>query len=264
MNEFKGKIIVVTGGANGIGRCIVEEFLSLHAFVAFMDIDETAGKILAQKHGDNVLFVCGDVTKEGDLVRFSQEVIRKFGKVDYLINNACSGNGGILSQMGFDAFNQVLFSKITAPYTLTKLFMPHFGDGATVVNIASTRAQQSQQDTESYTAANGGMVALTHALSVSLANRVRVNAISPGWIDTTKYQSSTSVYEPSKEDKLQHPVGRIGHPVDIFNMVKFLCSDASGFITGQNFTVDGGMSKLMVYHGDEGWMLNESEIAEKM
>jgi NAD(P)-dependent dehydrogenase (short-subunit alcohol dehydrogenase family) len=129
---------------------------------------------------------------------------------------------------------------------LAKLLLPYFNSSASIVNISSTRFNMSQPDSESYTAAKGGITALTHALAVSLSGRVRVNSISPGWIDT-----SNSAF--SIEDNAQHPAGRIGRPADIAKMVLFLCSEAGSFITGENITVDGGMSKLMIYHGDNGW-----------
>lgn len=259
MGEFKDKVIVITGGANGIGRCLVEEFVKLGSKVIFMDIDKVAGEKLVNMVGENATFFSGDVMIETDLQAFTSKVISIYKNVDVLINNACAGSGGILSNKSFDDFNAVLISKIAAPYELTKNLKAAFNPKASIINIASTRANQSQKDTESYTAANGGMVALTHALSVSLAPDVRVNAISPGWIDTSDYQLDAQKYVASSCDKMQHPVGRIGHPLDIFEMVKFLSSKSAGFITGQNFTVDGGMSKVMIYHGDEGWRYESEE-----
>ena len=124
--------------------------------------------------------------------------------------------------------------------------MPYFAPGASVINISSSRDRMSQPETESYTAAKGGISALTHALAVSLAGRVRVNSVSPGWID-----NSYAVYEGA--DALQQPAGRVGNPLDIANMVLYLCSDMAGFITGENICIDGGMTRLMIYHGDHGW-----------
>lgn len=163
---------------------------------------------------------------------------------------------GILTGCGFDDFNYVLKLGVTAPYMLSLLFKKYFNNGAAIVNISSTRAFMSQPDTESYTAAKGGISALTHALSVSLSGRVRVNCISPGWIDTSAFQD-TEIDDPqfSSEDLSQHPAGRIGLPKDIAKAVLFLCSEDASFITGQNITIDGGMTKQMVYHGDHGWIL---------
>ncbi len=139
---------------------------------------------------------------------------------------------------------------VTAPFYLAKLFAEHFAPGGSIVNISSSRDRMSQPGTESYTAAKGGISALTHALAVTLAGRVRVNSVSPGWIDT-----SYKEYEGA--DAVQQPVGRVGNPKDIANTVLFLCSDKAGFITGENICVDGGMTKLMIYHGDNGWKLEE-------
>ncbi|MBO5593945.1 MAG: SDR family oxidoreductase [Prevotella sp.] len=151
----------------------------------------------------------------------------------------------------YEQFQYALNVGVTAPFYLTKLFMPHFAEGAAIVNISSSRDRMSQPQTESYTAAKGGIAALTHALAVSLAGKVRVNSISPGWIDTT----GTDFDGP---DAIQQPVGRVGNPMDIANMVLYLCSDKAGFITGENICIDGGMTRQMIYHGDNGWKLELS------
>jgi NAD(P)-dependent dehydrogenase (short-subunit alcohol dehydrogenase family) len=235
---FSDKIAVITGGANGIGRCIVEEFLKAGAKVAVID--------KADEPVQCDLYFRGDIADEHILFEFVDEVVTKFGGIDYLINNACLSRGGVLSGCSYDDFLYIQKVGVLAPYMLTKLFLPYFKTGAAIVNISSTRAFMSQPDTESYTAAKGGISALTHALAVSLAGKVRVNAISPGWIDTANNSFP-------KADHAQHPVGRVGKPVDIAKTVLFLCSDESGFITGEIITIDGGMTKLMIYHGDNGW-----------
>ena len=160
---------------------------------------------------------------------------------------------GILSGCSYEDFNEVLRVGIAAPYMLTKLLLPYFNENAAIVNISSTRAFQSQQDTESYSAAKGGITALTHALAVSLAGRVRVNSIAPGWIDTGSTYDEHYVAEYKEVDKYQHPSKRVGHPMDIARAVFFLCDEKNSFINGQNITVDGGMSKLMIYTEDYGW-----------
>lgn len=257
--NFHGKVCVVTGGANGIGRCIVEEFLSAGANVAFIDIDAASGQRLLSRHGnDKALFVHGDITEESVLTNFAEKVIARFHHVDYLINNACISKKGILSGCSYSDFNYVLKLGIAAPYYLTKLFSNDFAQGACVVNISSTRALMSQEDTESYTAAKGGISALTHALAVSLSVRVRVNSISPGWIDTGAYQQENDpLSEQTLSDQKQHPAGRIGTPLDIAKTAMFLCSDDAGFITGENIVVDGGMTRLMIYHNDNGWSFQQ-------
>ncbi len=235
--DYKNKVAVITGGSNGIGKCIVEAFRLSGAFVAVIDKSDNAP--------DCDLFYYGDIAEEAILKDFSYKVIEKYGNIDYLINNACLSRGGIFD-CDYEDFLYVQKVGVVAPFMLTKLFLTHFNTGAAIVNISSTRAFQSQSNSESYTAAKGGITALTHALAVSLGGKVRVNAISPGWIDTTD-----SMFEGA--DNSQHPAGRVGKPADIARMVMFLCSEQSGFITGENITIDGGMSKLMVYHGDHGW-----------
>jgi NAD(P)-dependent dehydrogenase (short-subunit alcohol dehydrogenase family) len=177
-------------------------------------------------------------------------VVERFGRVDYLVNNALPVMLGI-DTCSYEQFQYALSVGVTAPFYLSKLFLPHFAEGAAIVNISSSRDRMSQPQTESYTAAKGGIAALTHALAVSLAGKVRVNSISPGWIDTTG-----TFYDGP--DAIQQPVGRVGNPMDIANMVLYLCSDKAGFITGENICIDGGMTRQMIYHGDNGWKLELS------
>ena len=231
---FEHKVAVVTGGANGIGKAIAESFERHGAKVCVIDI------------ADNPYFI-GDIGKKDTLEAFAQKVLNECGHVDFLINNAPPLMRGI-DKCSWEEFNCALTVGVTAPFYLTKLFAPHFAPGASVVNVSSSRDRMSQRQTESYTAAKGGISALTHALAVSLAGKVRVNSISPGWIDT-----AYAVYEGP--DAYQQPAGRVGNPMDIANMVLYLCSDAAGFITGENIAIDGGMTHLMVYHNDCGWTL---------
>lgn len=232
--DFENKVAVVTGGAHGIGKCICEEFAEAGAKVCLIDIRENE-------------YFRGDLADKTTLERFAQKVIQDFGHIDYLINNAAPFSGGIDS-ISYEDFEYALKVGVTAPFYLSKLFKPYFRDGASIINISSSRDRMSQPQTESYTSAKGGIAALTHALAVSLAGKVRVNSISPGWIDT-----AYTVYEGP--DASQHPDGRVGNPKDIANMVLFLCSDKAGFITGENICIDGGMTKQMIYHGDNGWIL---------
>lgn len=258
--NFENKICVVTGGANGIGLCIVNEFAIKGAKVAFIDLDKTAGeKALAsiKAGGAEGLFYWGDIAEKETLENFAGQVIETYGRVDYLINNACLSRKGIISGCDYEDFNYVLKVGVTAPYMLAKLFQHHFGSGGAIVNISSTRKLMSQQDTESYTAAKGGISALTHALAVSLAGKVRVNSISPGWIDVSANYDASFESKHSPADKLQHPARRVGKPLDITRVVMFLCDDENEFITGENITVDGGMTKLMIYSGDYGWEYGE-------
>lgn len=250
------KIAIVTGGANGIGRCITEELLKAGAVVACIDTDAEAGRRLEERYGtERLFFYQGDIAERQVIEDFAAMVVSRFGHVDYLINNACISKKGLLSDCSYEDFEYVQRIGVTAPYYLTLQLKDHFARGASIVNISSSRERMSQPDTESYTAAKGGIGALTHGLSVSLAGRARVNAISPGWIDTTACHGTGGGEAPvhSEPDRLQHPAGRVGAPPDIAAMVLFLCSDAAGFITGENITIDGGMGRLMIYHGDEGW-----------
>ena len=238
MFDFKDKIAVITGGARGIGKCIADQFLAAGATVCVIDIL------------DNAYFV-GDLADKATLERFARQVIADYGRVDYLINNAAPKSCGITS-CTYEDFEYAQRVGVTAPFYLSKLFSPHFAEGASIINISSSRDRMSQPETESYTAAKGGISALTHAMAVSLAGKVRVNSISPGWID-----NSYTVYEGA--DALQQLVGRVGNPLDIANMVLFLCSDKAGFITGENICIDGGMTRQMIYHGDFGWKLDQNE-----
>ena len=235
MYDFDKKVAVITGGVNGIGKCISEEFMKQGAEVCIID----------KADGDHFV---GDISDKDILERFAKYVITKYGHIDYLINNALPLMKGI-NECSYEEFQYAMAVGVTAPFYLSKLFMPYFSNGGSIINISSSRDRMSQPQTESYTAAKGGISALTHALAVSLAGKVRVNSISPGWIDT-----ECKIYEGA--DALQQPCGRVGNPLDIANMVLFLCSDKAGFITGENICIDGGMTKLMVYHGDNGWNLS--------
>ncbi len=235
MTNFHNKIIVVTGGAQGIGKCICDEFRKTGATVCAIDLQPGC-------------YFRGDIAEESTLAAFAAKVIADHGHVDVLVNNALPIMKGI-DECTYEEFNYALQVGVTAPFYLTKLFAPYFASGASIINISSSRDRMSQPQTESYTAAKGGIAALTHALAVSFAGKVRVNSISPGWIDT-----AYTVYEGP--DATQQPAGRVGNPMDIANMVLFLASEKAGFITGENICIDGGMTRQMIYHGDNGWRLD--------
>lgn len=233
-HTFKDKVVIVTGGANGIGKCIADEFRAGGATVYVIDKQE----------GNHYV---GDIAKKEVLEAFVSEIVGKHEKVDIIVNNALPLTRGI-DECTYEEFQYALSVGVTAPFYLVKLLKSHLAAGASIVNISSSRDRMSQPQTESYTTAKGGIAALTHALAMTLAGQARVNSISPGWIDT-----AYTLYDGA--DAVQQPVGRVGNPKDIANMVLFLCSEKAGFITGENICIDGGMTKQMIYHGDHGWKL---------
>lgn len=236
--EYKGKIVVITGGAHGIGKATKEAFEEREAIVEVIDTSS----------GNHYV---GDISNKETIEDFADYVIKRHDRVDYLINNAPPLMKGI-NKCSYEEFDYALKVGVTAPFYLSKLFAKHFGDDACIINLSSSRDRMSQPQTESYTAAKGAIAALTHAIAVSFAGKVRVNSISPGWIETgeEKYKGA---------DVFQQPVGRVGNPMDIANMILFLCSEKAGFITGENICIDGGMTKQMIYHGENGWSL-ESDV----
>lgn len=234
--RFKNKVVVVTGGAHGIGQAIVEDFRKEGAVVEV--IDKTPGT-----------YFVGDIGNKETLEAFSSYVLEKHSHIDYLINNALLIMKGI-DECSYEEFQYALSVGVTAPFYLTKLFKDSFNKDAVIVNISSSRDRMSQDNTESYTAAKGGIAALTHALMMSLRGHVRVNSISPGWINT-----HGNTY--TGPDAYQQPTGRVGKPQDISSMVLFLCSPQASFINGENICIDGGMTKQMIYHEDAGWYLED-------
>lgn len=233
--QFKNKVVVITGGAGGIGKCIADEFIAAGANVYVIDIVE----------GNHFV---GDIAYKETLEAFANHILQHHNEVNYIINNAPAPFIGI-NECSFEEFQYALNVGVTAPFYLVKLLMPYLAKDASIINISSSRDRMSQPQSESYTAAKGGIAALTHSLAVSLAGRARVNSISPGWIDTGGNAFS-------RADTLQHPANRVGIPIDIAHMVLFLCSDKAGFITGENICIDGGMTRQMIYHGDHGWNLD--------
>ena len=230
--EFENKVVVITGGAHGIGKATKEAFEAEGAIVEVIDI----------RDGNHYV---GDISKKEELEAFASYVINKHGHVDFLINNALPIMRGI-DECAYEDFEYAMAVGVTAPFYLSKLFKDYFAKGACIINMSSSRDRMSQPQTESYSAAKGGIAALTHSLAVSLAGKVRVNSISPGWIET-----GDNIYDGP--DAMQQLVGRVGNPMDIANMILYLCSEKAGFISGENICIDGGMTKLMIYHGEHGW-----------
>lgn len=237
MNKDKNKVAVITGGGHGIGKAIADLFRNDGLTVHIIDINP----------GD---WFAGDVGDKETLERFAKHVIEESGHVDILVNNTPPVMKGI-EECSYEEFQYALSVGVTAPFYLTKLLSPYFSPGASVINISSSRDRMSQPQTESYTAAKGGISALTHAMAISLAGKARVNSISPGWIDTNDSDIDGA-------DASQQPVRRVGKSEDIAEMVKFLCSEKAGFITGENICIDGGMTKQMIYHGEHGWSFEDN------
>jgi NAD(P)-dependent dehydrogenase (short-subunit alcohol dehydrogenase family) len=245
------RVALVTGGARGIGRGIVLYLADAGWKVAFCDTDRAVGERLAASTEHQLRFLPGDVASETDVKRIVAEAVRWGGRLDAVINNAGIANPetGPVEELSLEQWQRRLDVNLTGPFLVTKHSVPHLRKtrGA-IVNMASTRALQSEPDTEAYAATKGGIVALTHALAVSLGPDIRVNSISPGWIDTRAWQGDSGPVEPlSENDHLQHPAGRVGQPGDIASLAAYLISPEASFITGQNFVADGGMVRKMIY-----------------
>jgi len=253
-NDFDEKVVAVTGGAQGIGLCLVHTFARRGARVAFCDVNVKSGRHWERKFTDKgmeVFFVQADLGRETDARRFARAALEKYERADVLINNVgITSFGQPFLKRPLREWNRTISVNLTSHFLCSQLFAPALiKSNGCIVNIASTRALMSEPDTESYSASKGGIVALTHSLAITLGPKgVRVNCVSPGWIDTSEWQLRPSKARLTKRDHQQHPVGRVGKPEDVAEACLFLASPHSaGFITGQNFIVDGGMIKKMVY-----------------
>lgn len=253
--SFEGKGCIVTGGAEGIGRAIATAFALRKAKVVIADVNEEAAKDAVDEIrslGGDVRFIVADVASEADVRRLIDESVEWCGNLAVLVNNAgIGGSGQPITETDVSEWDRVLAVNLRGPFLCAKYATPYLAmHGGSILNIASTRALMSEANTESYSASKGGVLALTHALAVSLgAKKIRVNAISPGWIETAAYRQRSERFEPhhTDRDREQHPVGRVGVPEDIARAALFLCSDAAGFITGTNLVIDGGMTIKMIY-----------------
>lgn len=255
MSFFDGKAALVTGGGQGIGLAIAKAFLEQGAFVAVLERDtealaEAAGEC-ARLHGARrVLALPGDVAVEDDVAEAVERAVREFGRLDFLVNNAGVSEFAPLEETSLDDWNRILGANLTGMFLCAKHAAPALRESrGAMVNIASTRAFQSEPHTEAYAASKGGVVALTHALAMSLGPAVRVNAIAPGWIDVSQWKkrAARKPTDLRPEDHAQHPAGRVGRPEDVAEAALFLCSDKAGFITGECLVVDGGMTRKMIY-----------------
>jgi NAD(P)-dependent dehydrogenase (short-subunit alcohol dehydrogenase family) len=245
MVDFTGRVCFVTGGANGIGRAVVEAFHGAGSLVAFCDIDSAGGEKLAAELGDAAMFRQVDVRAAAALVEFMDEIYAAWGDIDIVVNNVGVGNFSPLNKTSIEQFDEILATNLR-PVFITSREVARRRKGirkyGRIINIASTRALQSEPGTEGYSASKGGIVSLTHALAISLSGSgITVNCISPGWIDTGHYGALREV------DHTQHPSGRVGVPEDIARTCLFLADPENDFINGQNFVIDGGMTRKMIY-----------------
>ena len=249
---LKDKVALVTGGGQGIGKAVALALLERGMRVVIAEADAEAGSETEREYkakGD-IAFVETDVSREPDVRRAVDQAEVLFGGLDALVNNAGINIVKPLAELTLDEWRRVIDTNLTGTLMFAKFAAPALKarDGA-IVNIASTRALMSEPNTESYAASKGGIVALTHALAASLGPEVRVNCISPGWIDVSGWKKSSKrkPAELKPEDHAQHLVGRVGRPEDIASLVAYLIGPDSGFITGANFVVDGGMTRKMIY-----------------
>lgn len=248
-SSHNGRVALVTGAARGIGLGISAWLIAEGWQVVLTDLDPDRGKQVAKALGDNALFITMDVSVEEQVVGAVAEVLRRFGRLDALVCNAAVADphNGTLESLPLAHWNKVLGVNLGGPMLLAKHCAPYLrAHCGSIVNLTSTRARQSEPDTEAYAASKGGLLALTHALAISLGPEIRVNAVSPGWIDAR--DPSVRRAEPlSESDHAQHPAGRVGTVEDVAAMVAWLLSRNATFVTGQEFVVDGGMTKKMVY-----------------
>jgi NAD(P)-dependent dehydrogenase (short-subunit alcohol dehydrogenase family) len=249
---MKGRVVLITGGAQGIGKAIGRRFLAEGARVALVDADAEAGEETREEFASlgEAAFVPGDVGVEATARRAVKTVLNLFGRLDVLVNNAGIGIGKPMTELTLREWNRVLAVNLTGAFLFSRQAASHLRKSrGAIINIASTRALMSEPNTEAYSASKGGIVALTHAMAVSLGPEVRVNCISPGWIEVAEWRKRRGRKKPalSRADHAQHPAGRVGTPEDIAALAAFLVSNEAGFITGANFIADGGMTRKMIY-----------------
>ena len=247
------KTTLITGGAQGIGLAIASLFAEKGHNVVILDVDEEAGQEALERLSSyqSVYFKSCDISKAEQVKSSIQFAIQKTGRIDHLINNAGVSNFYSFEEITEEQFDYVLDVNLKGAFWMSKTVRPYLEEqtGATIVNIASTRALMSEPNAEAYAASKGGLLSLTHAMAISLGPNIRVNAISPGWIEVGDWKKNSTQKLPnhSNEDKAQHPVGRVGVPLDVAQAAWFLCSEASSFMTGQNLVLDGGMTIKMIY-----------------
>ncbi len=252
--SLQEKVAIVTGGGQGIGKAIAKRFLEEGMKIVIADIDEEAGKETAAefKKLGNIRFIQSDVSEEESVKNLVRETINHFKGIDVLVNNAGRAipENPPLTELSLEDWNKTLSVNLTGVFLCTKHSVTYLRKAkGTIINIASTRALMSEPNTEAYSASKGGVLALTHALAISLGPDIRVNCISPGWIEVSEWQKQAKRHraELTEQDHQQHPVGRVGQPEDIASLAVYFASPEATFITGTNFVIDGGMTKKMIY-----------------
>ncbi|MBK6284387.1 MAG: SDR family oxidoreductase [Draconibacterium sp.] len=245
------KNIIVTGGAQGIGKIITKQLSEKGYSVSVFDIDEEAlQEFKAESNSDKIAFFKTDISEEESVRNSVQQSIEFFGNISGLINNAAIQIDKPVTELTIEEWNRVIGTNLTGAFLCSKHAASFLKKSkGNIINISSTRAFQSEPNTEAYSASKGGILALTHSLAVSLGPEIKVNSISPGWIDVSgiKKKSIADQIKLSEADHVQHPAGRVGKPEDIANLVLFLLNPENDFITGQNFIIDGGMTRKMIY-----------------
>lgn len=250
------KSALISGAAQGIGRCTALRFAQAGYVVSLCDTDKEAGSEtvrMIREAGGKAMFMCADMGRPEEIEHWLRVTRSELGVIDVLVNNAGIGRSAPVLELSLEDWSRVLAVNLTGAFAASQLAaraMKEQGTGGSIVNIASTRALMSEAGTEAYSASKGGILALTHAMAVSLGPYgIRVNAVSPGWIETGDWQFSPRAVVPrhSEQDRLQHPAGRVGVPDDIASACLYLCGEAAGFITGQNLVIDGGMTVKMIY-----------------
>jgi NAD(P)-dependent dehydrogenase (short-subunit alcohol dehydrogenase family) len=250
--RLEGLTAVVSGAGRGIGRAITARFLAEGARVVIVDVDRAAAADAADELGAGVQAEVGSIASERDVARVIDAAVVWTGRLDILVNNAAAGMDGNapLEALTLADWQKVLDTNLTGSFLMARAAAPHLRLArGSIINLTSTRAFMTEPDNEAYATTKGGLVALTHALANSLGPDVRVNAIAPGWITTDAWKPRPERAEPELRpiDHAQHPAGRVGRPEDIAALAAYLASAEAGFVTGQVFIIDGGMTRKMIY-----------------
>lgn len=241
--RYANKVFFVTGGGHGIGRAIVQRLVEDGARVCVIDVDRKGGADVVREYGERVRFIPGDIAREATVRSAIATCVKWGGRLDGVINNAAIADPdvGPIEELSLATWQRFVGVNLTGTFLVSKHAVPHLRRArGSIINLGSTRALQSEPNTEPYAACKGGVVALTHALAISLGPDVRVNCVSPGWI-------ATGAPKLSKQDHAQHPVGRVGRPEDVAGLCAWLLSEEAAFMTGQNLVLDGGMTRKMIY-----------------